>query len=251
MQDPTAPGALIGHRKNGRPIYLIAGGSEDADAGQGQQDVGQTDTGSEDAQAESLLADAVNSPDDGSSEGEGQAPKTYDEAYVQKLRNEAASRRVREKEQETAAEQARREKQELIDAFAKAAGLKEDDGPPDPEQLTKQLTEAQKQAQDRDAELRTLRIERAAEKAARTHQADVDALLDSRSFAQKLANLDPSDGGFADALDELVKTTVESNPKYKATGPAPAASSADFSSGTGEKRKRPSGLFDAVSRTYG
>ncbi|GAA4928805.1 hypothetical protein GCM10023224_05140 [Streptomonospora halophila] len=249
MQDPTAPGALIGHRSNGRPIYLIAGGSEDA-AGQGQQDVGQADTGNEDAQAESLLADAVNSPDDGSNDGEGQAPKTYDEAYVQKLRNEAASRRVREKEQETAAEQARREKQELIDAFAKAAGLKEDDGPPDPEQLTKQLTEAQQTAQERDAELRTLRIERAAEKAARTHSADVDALLDSRSFAQKLAGLDPSADDFAASLDDLVKTTVESNPKYKASQ-APAASSADFSSGTGEKRKRPSGLFDAVSRTYG
>lgn len=181
----------------------------------------------------------------------GQEPKTFDEAYVKKLRDEAAQGRVKSKELETKLTEAEQRQQAQMDAIAKALGLKDDDTPPDPEELTKQLTAAQEQAQQRETELRTMRVERAAEKAAREHGADVDTLLDSRSFAQKLAGLDPTDSGFSEAVSDLVKTTVDSNPKYKAAQAA-ASSSADFSSGPGEKRtSRPTGLYDAVSRNLG
>ena len=152
---------------------------------------------------------------------------------VRDLRRENASDRTQAKT--TAAEQAR---EELAQQIGKAIGLVKDDSeakPPTAEELTAQLTAAQKAAADRDAELRALRVETAAAKAARTHGADVGALLDSRSFAGKLGDLDPSDDGFTAALDALVKTTVEDNPKYLAARPAPAASSGDFSGGSGDK----------------
>lgn len=175
--------------------------------------------------------------------------------WAQKLikdtRKESGDHRVKAKDLESKLTEAEQTQQQRMDAIAKALGLKEDDSPPDPEQLTQQLTAAQEQAQAREAELRTLRVERAAEKAARTHGADVDTLLDSRSFAQKLADLDPTADDFAATVSDLVKTTVDSNPKYR-VAQAAATSSADFSSGPGEKRtQRPTGLYDAVSRTFG
>ncbi|GAB3213313.1 hypothetical protein GCM10027294_43700 [Marinactinospora endophytica] len=177
-------------------------------------------------------------------------PQTFTADYVKQLRDEAAANRVKAKEAETAREQAETERQATLDAIARALGLNEQE-PPDPEELARQLTAAQEATAAREAELRQLRVERAAERAARTHDADVDTLLDSRAFTTALAKLDPSDEGFADALDELVKTTVEANPKYKLAGQAPTTSSADFAGGTGEKRTRPTSLYDAVTRTLG
>lgn len=189
--------------------------------------------------------------DDTSQQDKGPEPKTFDEVYVKKLRDEAASRRATAKELETKLSEAEQRQQAQMDAIAKALGLKEDDSPPDPEQLTKQLTAAQEQAAQRETELRTLRVERAAERAAREHGADVDTLLDSRSFASKLADLDPTADDFAATVSDLVKTTVDSNPKYR-VAQAATSSSADFSSGPGEKRnQRPTGLYDAVSRNFG
>ena len=49
-----------------------------------------------DEQAQELLADAVDSMLDENAD----APKTYDEKYVKRLRDEAASRRIREKEKD-------------------------------------------------------------------------------------------------------------------------------------------------------
>ncbi|MFY7065990.1 hypothetical protein ACOQFV_09025 [Nocardiopsis changdeensis] len=175
--------------------------------------------------------------------------------WAQKLikdtRKESGDHRVKAKEYEsklTAAEQAR---QDQLDAIAQALGLKDADKPPSVDDLTEQLTAAQQQAQERESALRQLTVERAAERAAREHGADVDTLLDSRTFASKLADLDPAADDFAATVSDLVKQTVDSNPKYR-VAPAATSSSADFSSGPGEKRtSRPTGLYDAVSRTIG
>lgn len=137
---------------------------------------------------------------------------------VKDLRKENASARTNAKQQ--AAEEA---KQQLAQDIGKALGLVNDDqGAPDPEQLAQQLTEE--------------RRERYAEKAARSAGLDVDALLDSRSFAKKLDGLDPASDTFTSDLESLI-TSYQDNPKYKATGqaPAPPRSSADFSGGSGDK----------------
>ena len=161
---------------------------------------------------------------------------------VRDLRRENASDRTSAKT--TAAEQAR---EELAQQIGKAIGLVKDDSeakPPTAEELTAQLTAAQATASDREQALLDLQRESAATKAARKVGADVDSLLDSRTFAGKLGELDPSDEGFAAALDALVAKAVEDNPKYKATGPAPAASSGDFSGGSGDKPPTRTGIDD-------
>lgn len=135
-------------------------------------------------------------------------------------RKEAGDARVAGK---AAAEEAQKA---LTQSIGKALGLVKDDEQTDPAKLTEQLTATQ-------SENKLLKIERAAEKAARKAGADVEALLDSRTFATKLGGLDHAADDFASKLDALVKETVDANPKLKATQAA-AASGAEFSGGSGE-----------------
>jgi hypothetical protein len=88
----------------------------------------------------------------------------------------------------------------------------------DPEEVAKNAL-AERDAKD--AELRQLRVEQAAERAARRAGADVDALLDSRGFIKAIASLDPTADDFADRLGDAVDTALKTNPRLKAAAPAP------------------------------
>lgn len=94
----------------------------------------------------------------------------------------------------------------------------------DPGELAEKAT---RERDAKDAELRQLRLEQAAEKAGRTAGADVDALLDSRGFATKLHKLDPTGDDFDDELKSLVTKALEDNPRLKAPSPAPTRSVTD------------------------
>jgi len=131
-------------------------------------------------------------------------------AEIRTLRRENAKRRTSTQEAtQTAAEQA---KSELAQQIGKALGLVEDgEATPDASKLTEQLTaqtQAAKQAQ----------LELAVYKAAGTHGADADALLDSRSFLEKVADLDPTN---TDDLNQAIKEVVESNPRLQQQGQVP------------------------------
>jgi hypothetical protein len=148
----------------------------------------------------------------------GDAGKTFDEAYVKQLRDEAAASRVKARDAELA-------QAATLDAIAQALGLKGNEQP-DPAALAQQLTAAQ-------VEARQLKIERAVEKAARACEADEDLVTAVLAHGGKLAALDPSAGDFATAVEALVKTTVDANPRLKSTAPAPGAgrSGGDFPGG--------------------
>ncbi|MET9468494.1 hypothetical protein ABZY44_27645 [Streptomyces sp. NPDC006544] len=80
-----------------------------------------------------------------------------------------------------------------------------------PEELTQQLTTAQAQARQTAVELAVYRTATAA-------GADPDALLDSRQFADSLADVDPADTA---AVTAAIKAAVQANPRLggKPTGP--------------------------------
>lgn len=110
---------------------------------------------------------------------------------------------------------------------------------PDAEALTKQLTEqttAAKQAQ----------VELAVYRAAGKHGADADALLDSRAFLAKIADIDHTKT--AD-VEKAIKEAVENNPKLKSVRVA-GSSTADGAGGSGEKAKKNTGLGDALAGHY-
>ncbi|MBP0456245.1 hypothetical protein [Streptomyces montanisoli] len=100
-----------------------------------------------------------------------------------------------------------------------------------PEQLTQQLTTAQAQARQTAVELAVYRT-------APTAGADPDALLDSRAFADSVAQLDPTD---TDGIKAAVTAAVQANPRLAAQQAqaqqqalaGPARSGAEFGNGGG------------------
>lgn len=128
---------------------------------------------------------------------------------IKDLRRENAKRRT---DNNAAVQQAQQQaQQDVVQQIGKALGIIDDgETTPDAQQLTQQLTEqtqAAKQAQ----------LELAVYKAASSHGADADALLDSRSFLEKVADLDPTN---TDELNAAIKDVVENNPRLQ-TGQVP------------------------------
>lgn len=156
-------------------------------------------------------------------EPKGDEPKTFDEAYVTKLRNENAAHR---KKAQAAADEA---VAELTKNIGKALGLVKDDEPANPDELTKQI-ETEREA------AKAARVELAVFRAAGKHSADPDALLDSRSFLTKVKDLDPTADDFASQVEDAIKTTVETNPKLRVVQAATKAGS-DLSAGNADPSK--------------
>lgn len=141
-------------------------------------------------------------------------------------------------------------KNELAQSLGKALGIIPDDAPADPEALLQAATEDRdRTAQERDQAKETARlasIELAIYRSASRHEANVDELLDSRDFASKYAELDPTADDFASKLDAIITAKVEENPtKFKNAQVAPR-SGGDFSHGTGGGNQPPANDIDAL-----
>ncbi len=159
------------------------------------------------------------------------------QTLIKNTRGEAAENRTKA----TAAE---KKLTEQLDGIAKALGLKEDEKT-DPAKLASELTKAQDQA-------RQTAVELAVYRSSAKHQGDPDALLDSRGFLAKLADLDPTDAKFASKVETAIKDAVKDNPKLKATQAAGSSSADHGAGGSGEQGKRdPKTLTDAVGAHYG
>jgi hypothetical protein len=141
--------------------------------------------------------------------------KTFDEAYVKTLRDEAAANRVKAKDAE-----------DRNNKILAALGL-QPDGKTDPDELAKQHATTS-------TDLRQSRIELAVFRTASKHQADADALLDSRSFLATLADLDPTAVDFGAKVETAIKAAVKDNPKLKTAGQAPARNAGEITGGSGD-----------------
>jgi hypothetical protein len=193
---------------------------------------------------------------DSAKEPEKAAAKTYDEAYVKKLRDEAANARVKGKE---AAEQAAKDaadaaQKALTEQIARTLGLIKDDTPPDPAELLKQAADRESQlASERDSvanELRTLRIEKALAAAAEKFDGDTSILAPYLTGTGALKNLDPSADDFATQVEAVVSAAVESNPKLKKAPVQAAAprSGGDLSGGNGAPKPNADKSIDDLRR---
>jgi hypothetical protein len=246
---PVTPGAIIGYRKNGTPIRLIAGGSGEGDEGgsttEGQEG-GTGDSGSDGGQADDAgsqdpAGNAGTGQDDAAGADGDKTAKTIaairSDFKDERSKRQAAEKRLGEIQAALDADKAERAKRDK--ALAVALGLAPEDGPPDPVKLAEELerTRAQHQAElsQRDAASRQQAVELAVLRTAGSHGGNGDALLDSRSFMAKVNGLDPSADDFAEQLGDAIKGAVESSPQYKAAAPAPSGSS-NGTSGNGERK---------------
>ncbi|MFG7941195.1 hypothetical protein [Streptomyces cacaoi] len=159
-------------------------------------------------------------------------------AWAQKAlsdaRAEAGKSRVAAKEK--AADDARAD---LAQQIGRALGLVDDDQAPDPAALTQQLTTAQEQA-------RTTAVELAVYRAAQAAGADPDALLDSRQFADAVAEVDPTDTA---AVRAAIEAAVKANPKLAAPS-GPPRGGAEFAGAPTAPRSAAT-LHDAIAARLG
>ncbi|MEV5710167.1 hypothetical protein [Actinoallomurus sp. NPDC052274] len=263
---PTTPGALLGHRKNGQPIYLIAGGS-----GEGQEDGGQTGNAGESGQGAPQGAPNTDPPPNSgqpSNPPASQPPAPQDpapptgpsnddgldersrraiDAVRQDFKDERSKRQAAEKQVkdfQTQLDTMKSAQQEQLDAIAKALGLKPDDTPPDPAELTKQLETAQADARKRADAHREAEVKLAVYQAAPDLGAAANRLLDSASFLRKVAGLDPSAEDFATRVSEAITAAVEADPWFKtapATPPPPPTPTPTIPKSGGEFSGAPGG----------
>lgn len=193
-----AAGTILGYRRDGRPIYVIAGGSTPPEPTP-------TDPPSPAPAPEPTPAPQPQNDDPA-------ATIARLESDLAAARKEAAKSRTVAKE--NAAAEARNA---LAQDIGRALGLVQDDTPPDPAQLTQQLTEVQQQARQAAVELAVYRNAAAA-------GGDPTALLDSRTFAASLDGIDPTD---AAAVQAAIAAAVTANPKL-AVAPRAGRSGGDM-----------------------
>jgi hypothetical protein len=225
--DLTAPGgleALFAYRRaQFGDAMMMADGGDTADAGtDGAGDAEQQPQGTETAATETKPAEAEQAT---APAWDGKVESLPDAAQkmIRDLRGKDADERVAAKTLAAI--------QKALNPDAKG------DEKPTAEALTKALTE-------RDTAAKQAQTELAVYRAANKQGADADALLDSRAFLAKIADLDPSD---AKALTKAITEAVNENPKLKTVQVA-GASGANFTGGSGESAKKPTSLEDAIAQ---
>ncbi|WP_431928535.1 hypothetical protein [Nonomuraea jabiensis] len=255
---PTTPGAIIGYRKSGQPIRLIAGGAPE---GEGQQQ-GNPQSGGPEAGVTPPTQETPPAPDPLAAvrqeeEVNPDALKVdqlppWAQKLIRETRNEAAEFRNQLREAQKTADEAAKAKgpsaeeitaqvqSDLAKQIGKALGLVgEEQEQLTPEQIIEQLTgERDTTARERDEEKERHRralMELAVHRQGLKLGADPDALLDSRSFLKKARDLDIDAQDFAAKLGEVIELAVTENPKFKAgslAGP-PSRSGGEFAGGPG------------------
>ncbi|MGW7514788.1 hypothetical protein ACWGJ2_04270 [Streptomyces sp. NPDC054796] len=152
--------------------------------------------------------------------GEGQQQGEDTAAQVARLESElAAARAEAGKSRITAKQKAADEaRQELADKLLGILDPSKAGQQATPEELTQQLSTAQEQA-------RSTAVELAVYRTAREAGGDPDALLDSRQFADAVAELDPTDTA---AVRAAVEAAVAANPKLAAQPAGPPRGGAEF-----------------------
>jgi hypothetical protein len=221
------PGTLLGHRRDGRPIYAIAGGS-------GEGDTGGDGGGTGDDQ-------------DGDTGQDGDGSKKPDiKGDLDPDRAARAIAAARDGEKKAKAE--KKAADERVAAVLKAAGLTPD-GKTDPaEQLKAAAAERDKAV----ARARTTAVELAVYKSAAKSGADPDAVLDSRGFLSSVAELDPDAADFADKVTAAIKAAVKANPKLSATAVQGAGKQgADHNGAGGAKNAKSKTLEEAITAKLG
>ncbi|MEU6238444.1 hypothetical protein [Kitasatospora sp. NPDC047058] len=150
--------------------------------------------------------------------------------------------------QATEAAEQRDQLQAALDAINKAINPDAAGADSDPAQLAAAVAERDRQLADLGAQLRTARVEVAAHQAAEAAGARPDRLLNSRSFAAAVADLDPTDPKFGELLTAAITAAVDADPDlYRAAGAPPARSGGGEFRGAPTTRTEPASLLEAIS----
>ncbi|WP_406334347.1 hypothetical protein OG814_11805 [Streptomyces zaomyceticus] len=226
-----AAGTVLGYRRDGRPIYAIAGGN-----GTGENP-GQPPAAPPAAPPTAPPAAPAAPPQPPAAPPQGEAQNVADlPPWAQKLiadtRAEAAGYRTRAQAAGTG------EQPQQPPAAPPAAPAPEGDVSRLPQWAQRALTESQTAA-------RTAAIQTAVLRAAPTAGADPARLLDSASFAAAMAAVDPTD---ATAVTAAITAALTAQP-WLAAQTGPGRGGADFT-GNPAAPARAASLHDAIAAAY-
>ncbi|MEU6168085.1 hypothetical protein [Streptomyces tanashiensis] len=236
---------VLGYRRNGQPIYAIAGGNGEGEDGSESGGSGSGESG-QSGQSGSSRADQ-GGQQSGQESGMSESGTGSDTDWEAKFREAVGHSRdweKRAKENKGAADELAKLKAESMTEQEKAVAAAEKAGRTAAEQA------AQAELDKRDAKLRELTVRDAIRERAEQHGAKASALLDSVSFREKIADLDPADKTFGANLDDAIKAAVKTNPAFAAQ--TAGRSGGDLSGGTGEggTHKRSGSLAGAIQNHY-
>lgn len=155
----------------------------------------------------------VDDPDLTDEDGDGDVDAK--DLIIRKLRKENAAARVRNREiQDSAVAAAEETIGSMLGTIATRIGY---DGDLDPDGIADHYDQAR-------ADAASARSELAVVKAATALGADVDRLLDSNSFTQRINSLDPMEKAYPDAVSAEVRRFMDSHPEAKRNSQAPRSS---------------------------
>ncbi|MFF7452106.1 MULTISPECIES: hypothetical protein [unclassified Streptomyces] len=234
---------VLGYRRNGAPIYAIAGGNGEGEGG--SESGGQSGSGESGQSGQGEGGGSAQASDQGGQQSGQESGKSGSAADGDTdWKTHAREWEKRAKANAKAAEELEKLKQQSMTEQEKAVAAAEKAG------RTAAAQEAQAEIEKRDAQLRELTIRDAVRDRAEKHGAKAGALLDSLSFRQKIADLDPSAKTFGANLDDAIKAAVKDNPAFAAQ--TAGKSGGDLSGGTGEgaAKKRTGSLAGAIADHY-
>jgi hypothetical protein len=220
------PGAIIGYRKNGAPIRIVAGGSEAATEPPAADPATPPAPAADPAPpaADPAAPSGQEPPAPPAEPTSVDALPAWAQQEIRKTRNEAAANRAKAKEHADALAALQTTSQARLDAIARTLGLKPEEATP--EQIMAQRDAANTLAEANAQRARETAVELAVFRTATAAQVNGNALLDSRAFVATLDGLDPSAADFAQRVNDAITAAVEANPSWKLAAPAPAAPAA-------------------------
>lgn len=264
-----AAGTVLGRRRNGSPIYAIAGGAGEGENGNGSggaeggtgdggQGSGQDgSSGGSGGQGQAGQGAGQGGQQSGQGSGQsgsdaGKDGKDDPAATIARLQKELTAANNESAKNRTAAKQQAADEavKALTEKLGKALGLVKEDGPPNPEQLTAALAAKDTTIAEKDATIRAKDVELAVYGRAEKAGAKAAALLDSRSFLRAIKDLDPTATGFGAALDDAIKKAVKGNAAYSTSTAGRSGGEQGGSSGEGAARSRPTSIGAALRSTY-
>nr|WSX48884.1 hypothetical protein OG409_07940 [Streptomyces sp. NBC_00974] len=243
-QATHAAGAILGRRRNGSPIYAIAGGSGEGEGASGGTPPAATPPAASPPPATPPPAPAPPAAPPTAAEGDVKSLPDWAQKAISDARAEAGKERTTAKA--NAATEARNQ---LAQEIGKALGIVKDDQPADPAELTKTITTQTGRIAELEATARTQTVELAVHGAAARLGANAAALLDSRAFLTSVQGLDPTGTDFTTLLDAAITAAVEQNQQLRG-GQAPRRGGGDFAGGPGTTG-RPASLGQAVAAALG
>jgi hypothetical protein len=240
---PTTGLPAIGWRRNGDPIWPIAGGDGTGDPPPGAP-------GAVPPAAVPPVPPAPPTPP-----APGQDPTTPVDVeslppnvrkLITDLRNENGTRRTAA----TTAAQEKKAAEDRLAAVLKAAGLNPDGTPAtDPEKAAADLAQRAQAAEDA---AWTSTVQLGIHQMAGRLGGDADRLLDSRRFVDSLDDLpedDPTSDKFKTALEAKVKDWLTAHPEFKAAPAGPPRSGGPLPGGPGTPPERSTSLGAAIRET--